>query len=296
MTIRHLTIFCAVYENESITAAAEQLHMTQPTVTRAIQELEDYYRISLFERVHHRLYVTEAGRRLYRQAYHVVSLMDQMKTDMSEWGESGVINIGAGTTLGSTLLPNVLKEFSARHPRLQLHVTVSDCSKLEELLLHNRLDVALMESGEIDESLQKAALEEDNLLLILPNNHPLLEKKRITVPDIAKEPVLTLSEGSANYHFVQALLSHASMPFSPMMESDNVLSVLQAVHAGLGIALLPEKLVEDALHTGFVAGRTIDDVCLSRPNYVVWHRHRFVSNALRDFIDLCGKAQKTSGV
>lgn len=286
MTIRHLKIFITVYENESVTSAAEALHMTQPTVTRAIQELESFYGVTLFERLHRRLYVTEAGRRLYQQAYHVVTQMDQMKTDMEDWGESGLVHIGAGTTLGSTLLPLILNEFTEKHPRLQVHLMVSDRGKLEDELLHNQLDIALLESGPIDAELEKQQIGRDRMVVILPVAHPLLEKKTLTVEDLSEVPVLTSEKGAASRTFIEHLFSLHSLPLTPVMESDSIHALIHAVHAGLGVALLPENLVADSVRHGLVASRGLKGEKLTRRNYVVWHRSRYMSQALQDFIEI----------
>ncbi len=131
MTIRHLKIFLAVYQKESITEAAASLNMTQPTVTRAIQELEDHYSRQLFERIHRRLYVTEAGKQLYRQAVHVVSAMEQMDKDMSDWDEAGILRVGAGATLGCILRSLLLSAFQMTHPQVTPHSVVTDRTCLQ---------------------------------------------------------------------------------------------------------------------------------------------------------------------
>lgn len=79
MTLRHLRVFLAVYQTQNVTRAAERLHMTQPTVTRAVQELERYYGVRLFERINRRLYITQSGRQLYARAVHIVGSFDRME-------------------------------------------------------------------------------------------------------------------------------------------------------------------------------------------------------------------------
>ena len=93
MTVRHMRIFLAVYRCGGITSAAQQLHMTQPAVTRAIQELESYYGVKLFERMGRRLPVTEVGKRFYSQAVHIVDLFDNMETSLRNWDALGVLRI-----------------------------------------------------------------------------------------------------------------------------------------------------------------------------------------------------------
>ena len=82
MTLRHMKVFLTVYKTQNMTLAAEQLHLTQPAVTRVIKEIENYYGVCLFERLNRRLYVTESGRRLYAQALHLIDTFESMEKEM----------------------------------------------------------------------------------------------------------------------------------------------------------------------------------------------------------------------
>lgn len=104
MTLRHLQIFTEVYNTQNITQASQNLHITQPAVTRAVQELEQHYGVPLFERIRRRLSPTQAGQKLYGQAVHLLDTFDQMETCLKNWDAYGRIRIGATLTLGSTLL------------------------------------------------------------------------------------------------------------------------------------------------------------------------------------------------
>ena len=99
MTIRHMKIFAAVYREQSVTRAAESLHMTQPAVTRAIQEIEGYYGVRLFERINRRLSATESGKHLYARAVHIADAFDAMETELRNWDALGVLRVGASVTL-----------------------------------------------------------------------------------------------------------------------------------------------------------------------------------------------------
>lgn len=111
MTLRHLRIFAEVYRAGNVTRAAEVLHMTQPAVTRAVQELEQHYGVRLFERMYRHLSPTEGGRRLYPQAVHLLDAFDRMETGLRDWDSLGVVRVGATVTLGGALLPGL-----ALHP------------------------------------------------------------------------------------------------------------------------------------------------------------------------------------
>ena len=104
MTLRHMRIFAEVYRTRNVTHAARNLHMTQPAVTRAIQELEQHYGVRLFERLYRHLSPTEAAQRLYAQAVYLLDTFDHMEAAMRDWDSLGVVRVGATVTLGSTCL------------------------------------------------------------------------------------------------------------------------------------------------------------------------------------------------
>lgn len=116
MTIRHLRIFAEVYRFENITRAAEELHLTQPAVTRAIRELEDYYGTRLFERMYHRIFPTESGRRLYPQVLQLLDSFERIETGLRNWDSLGYIRVGATVTLGDTVLPGLTRRFLEENP------------------------------------------------------------------------------------------------------------------------------------------------------------------------------------
>ena len=114
MTVKHMKIFIQVYQTQNITRAAGLLHMTQPAVSRAIQELEKYYGVNLFERMNHHLYVTESGRQFYAHALHIVESFDLMEKGLRNGDESGVLRVGASISLGNFLMPQLVTEFQKR--------------------------------------------------------------------------------------------------------------------------------------------------------------------------------------
>ncbi len=292
MTLRHLRIFITVYQQQSITKAAEALNMTQPAVTRAIQELEEHYARPLFERIHRRIYVTEAGRQLYKQAVHVNAIMDKMETDMTDWEEAGVMRIGAGTTLGCVLLPRVLSAFMKAHPRLRIRSTVTDTTRLQEMLLHNEIDFALIEGAPEDPSLERMPIGKDRMVLILPKEHPLCGRENITIPDLAEYPVIASERGSASRNFLEHLFSMHGLSLSPVMESGSIPVILQAVQAGLGISLMPRKLVSMYGDPRALEERPLSYEILTRESHLVWHENKYIGQSAREFIDLvkaCGE-------
>ena len=136
MTLRHMKILVEVYRQNSVTKAAQALHLSQPSVSLALRELEDYYGVTLFERVGRRISPTECGREFYGYAVHVVSLMDELETRMRNWDAIGTVRIGATVTIGTYLLPELVRRYQAEFPALHAQVQVCPAGQVEQLAIH----------------------------------------------------------------------------------------------------------------------------------------------------------------
>lgn len=287
MTIRHLKIYVTVYQTCNITRAAEQLHMTQPSVTRAIQELEHYYGVKLFERINRRLFVTESGKQFYPQALHIVDSLDSMEKSLRNWDEFGTLRVGATITLGTVLLPQVVAAFQEKHPNLQIKVLISNGKHLEEGLLDNRLDIALLEGGIVNPHLNAEPFGEDRLVLIMHPENPLAGKEKLFLSDLRDCRFLMREKGSVGRSFLDDLFAVHGIPLSPLWESTSTHAIIQGVKMNLGISILPERLVGDSILEGKVVTKKVEDVSFQRTNYIVSHKNKYLTKSAKEFITIC---------
>lgn len=287
MTIRHLRIFVAVYRAENVTHAAEELHLTQPAVTRAVQELEQYYGTRLFERMYRHLSPTEAGRRLYPQAVHLLDSFDSIETGLRNWDTLGLIRVGATVTLGGTLLPALARQFAADHPGIQLQVTVANGETLTAALCENRLDLALLESHP---SLPDLCVEEigtDRLCAVMAPDSPFAAGEALTLEQLAAAPLLVREQGSTARAVLQRALEARDLPLHPLWESVSTEALLQAAARGLGVAVLPEARVRAAVARGQVCQRPIAGPGLVRRHVAAWHKEKYLTASMQRFLALC---------
>ena len=296
MTVRHLKIFLEVYRNGSITRASERLHMTQPAVTRAIQELEHYYGVRLFDRINRRLLVTEAGKQLYAQALHLVDLFEHMETSLRNWDALGVLRIGSSIALGTHVLPDLILRFRADHPALRTQVTIQNGGALQRQLLDNRLDLALIEGNIEDPDLTAQPFLRDRMVLLVPPGHPLLRQARVSIRDLPAYDLLLREEGSAGRAYLDHVFAVHGLNVQPAWESASTQALVQAVGKGLGISLLPHMLVQPDIERGTVCTRDLCDEPLVRRSHIVHHRNKFLTRAAEDFLALCRRrAQEQEG-
>ena len=285
MTLRHLKIYLAVYRTENITRAAGELRMTQPAVTRAIQEIESYYGIRLFERINRRLKVTESGKVFYQYALHIVDSFEQMELGMRNWDELGELRVGTSITIGNSLLPRALKSFRREHPGLTVRATVSNGATLQQALLDNRLDFAVIECGIRHEQLSGEVIGSDRLVLILPPEDPRRLRRDLKLSDVAADPLLLREEGSVGRTMLQRVFDFHGFEVRPVMESVSTQALVRAVHEGLGISFLPEQMVRKAVESGFVSTAELVDEGFTRETYLVWHSQKFLTRSIRELME-----------
>ncbi len=131
-----MEIFCAVYNcNCNTTRAAEKLNMTQPAISLAIKELEQYYGIMLFDRIGRRLQITSAGENFLQYARNITASFEDMEREMRNWDSVGLLRVGASITIGSQFLPGYIKAFEYSHPGIDIHVKIAPSDDLEKVSL-----------------------------------------------------------------------------------------------------------------------------------------------------------------
>ena len=294
MTLRHLRIFTEVYRAQSVTHAAEALHTTQPAVTRAVQEMERYYGVRLFERMRRRLSPTEGGRRLYAQAVHLLDAFDRMEAGLRDWDAQALVRVGATVTLGSVLVPQLAKRFAREHPGIELRVTVANGDDVAAGLADNRLDVALLESRVLAPELHCEEIGSDRLCVLLAPDHPLAGGEPLTLERLAACPLLVREEGSTARAILESEFTSRGLTLRPAWESMSTEALVQAAALGLGAAVLPEEMARRARSSGLCV-RYVSDAPLRRSRVLAWHSEKYLTRSMRSFIGMCRDASGQEG-
>jgi len=287
MTIRHMKIFSVVYQERSITRAAERLHMTQPAVTRAIHEIEHHYGARLFERLNHRLYSTPLSDDIYVRALHILDTFDEIEKELTNNDALGVLHIGASITIGNMVLIDILKIFQEQHPNIITKVKIAPTKEIEQRILDGKTDIGILEGKPLSEYIHTEVLMQDRLCLILPPKHPLCQKEQISLGDVVEYPLLLREQGSAGRTCVEFALENGGYSCEPRWESVSTHALIRGVAAGFGISILPERLVEADVCAGIVVRRELSDASFSRNNYIAYHKQKYISPVLTAFLNIC---------
>ncbi len=286
MTIRHMKIFIQVYQSQNMTKAADTLYMAQPSVSRTIKEIEDFYGVRLFERINRKIYPTDSARQLYSHAIHIVDSFQLVENQLKNWDEIGTLRIGSNVTIGNCTMPALISDFQKDHPHLHVTVTISNSTGLQQMLCENKLDFAFMEVKPTENELCFEPFAFDEMTLVLPYGHPLTKMENIQLTDLLNYPFLMRESGSACRAFVDRLFAAQHLSVIPQWESSCTQVLLEAVCAGIGISILPAKLVSkwQNQNTDKIVTAAIHDVNLQREDYIVWHKNKFLSNSAKKLI------------
>lgn len=194
MELRVLRYYLAVAREENITRAAEILHITQPTLSRQMSELEEELHTRLFERTNRKIILTESGLLLRRRAEELVALADKIEQDFLDSGDelTGLISIGTGVSAAvSETLPELLKEYSQNYPQVQFELHTGTAEGIKDKLDKGLLDVGiLMEPVEVEKYEFVRLPQKEIWGILMPEDDPLAQKTEITPADLQALPLI----------------------------------------------------------------------------------------------------------
>lgn len=286
MTLRHLKIYVCVFRHSNITKAAKELHLAQPSVSFAIKELEEYYGIRLFERIGKRITPTECGKDFYGYALHIVSMFEDMETKIRSWDQLGVLRIGSSITIGTHILPRLVRRYQTLFPDLHVEVKVQQSAMIEQHILNNEIDVGLIETQPEHPEILAVPFAEDQLQAIVPLQHPLARRKVTSLEELAGYPFLMREKGSAGREILDAYFSLHQLTVRPAWESSSTQAIVRAVAEGLGVAVLPSLLVRQNIEE-----HTVKMIPFTRPMTrklnLIYHKSKYLTENMEAFIRLC---------
>jgi len=287
MADRRLQVFHTVARLLSFTKAADSLHMTQPAVTFQIRQLEEYFNTRLFDRTHNRISMTEAGECVFDYADRIIALYNEMDNSVRELtGDvTGLLVIGASTTIAEYVLPSLLGEFRKLFPNVKLRLNVSNSLGIVHMVEANQVDVGIVESPVSNKNLAVEICWQDEMVVIVPPDHALAAKSSISVNDLVGVPFLCREEGSGSREvFLDYQKENDGPGLDLSMELGSPEAVKSAVEAGLGVSVVSRATVEKERKLGTVAAIPLDPP-LRRPFSLVYQRQKFRLKAMEEFLE-----------
>lgn len=296
MTLRHIRIFLAVCENgNNITRAAEQLLLAQPAVSLAVRELERYYGVKFFDRISRRLYLTETGKRFRGYAEHIASLFDQMEKDLRDGDAFGVLRIGCSITIGSQLMPSYVRQFSEQYPGLEVYVHIERSEWLEEAVLRNELDLALIEGLAHAPDLISEDYLDDELVAVCSPEGPFRKGELVDAERFLCQRLLLREKGSGTRELFDHVMEGAGYTASPGWEGVSTAALVNAAAEGLGVAVLPKRMIAQPLEQGKLVDFQVKGLEFRRKFHMIYHKNKYLTSGARAFMELCRRSARKQG-
>ncbi len=263
--------------------------MTQPAVTFQVKQLEEHFNTRLFERSHGKITLTPAGDRVLEYAERILNLSAELETRMSEMTDvvSGLLLLGASTTIAEFMLPQILGEFRAKYPLVQTRMTVANSETIEHKVAEHVLDVGLIESPSHMPSLFTEVCCEDEMVMICSPKFTLASKKSITAKDIVNQSYVCREQGSGTREFADEYFHRSHIPpddLNIVMELGSPEAIKGVIETGLGYSIVSRATIVKELKLGTLIAIPLQPK-LIRVMSLVYPKEKFRSRLLTTFVD-----------
>ena len=293
VTVTQLRSFLAVVRTGSVTAAAEELVVSQPSVSAAVSALSRELGVELTERVGRNVRPSPAGKVFASYAADVVGLLDQGARAASETAQEALteLRIGAVTTAGEHIAPQLMQAFAALHPEVTLTVDVGNRARVFERLRAHRSDVAIG-GRPPDEGLVGERFLDNPIVVVTAPDDPLAKRRRVPVEELGSRPWLLREEGSGTRSMTEEFLAgHDLHPPIRTLGSNG--AIKQAARAGLGVSLQSRLATHLEVELGLLGTVDVDLQLPPRHWYAIRPVHGPVRPAVEQFLGFVhsGEAQ-----
>ena len=282
-----LKIFVTVVEHKNFSRAAEELYLSQPSVSMQIRNLENELGTKLINRSPKHLELTQSGEIFYRHAKNILLLYGKAKEEIDQLSNvvTGGLKVGASYTIGEYILPFVVAEFAAQYPKVVIETSIANTEEIIQAFRANHLDLALVE-GEVDHSdLVVRPLMEDEIILVVPNQHALARLPIVTAAQLQEQVWILRESGSGTRAFSDKLIKDRGIEVEKSYIFGSGQAVKQAVIAGLGIALVSSWIVRKELEAGELTTVRIKGKRLTRSFSLIKSKNHELSKAMEVFTE-----------
>ena len=286
ITRKHLAIFKTVAKTKSMSKAAKLLYISQPTISQKIQEIEDENQVKLFERYSKTLFISEEGQTLLVKANQILNLYDEIEHIFTKTKQFP-LKIGATLTIGSTLISPILKKLKDKYQDITFQVYIDNTNVIEEKLLNNTLDIALVEGTIINQDLIVEPVIKDQVVFVCAQDYPLNNVKVMSLTELSLHPFIDREQGSGTRNQLDECLKNNNIFLEPAWQCHSWESVKQAVLNGHGIALMPMKIIENEVIEKSIQVINVNNISIERDFSICYHKNKSINKKMQAFIKTC---------
>jgi len=290
MDLWHLKIFIKVVDLKSFSKAASAVHLTQPTVSSHIKELENYFNCRLIDRLGKKAVPTKAGELLYSYAEKLIQLFKESETAMVEFlGKvSGNLAIGGSTIPGNYILPQLIGKFLGHYANVHISLIIGDTEQIIEDILSFKLEFGVVGAKMDSLRINQTKLIEDDMRLIVPAGHKWSSYDTVDLKKLLPEPFIIREKGSGTLKSFQNSLEKTGKSVGDLnivAQMGSTSAVIQGIKSGIGISILSTVAVQEELDSGSLTALKIEGMDLKRYFYLTAHQDRTLSPLCKAFVD-----------
>ena len=293
-SLRQLEIFVAISRTDSVSRAAEALSLSQSATSTALSELERQFDLQLFDRVGKSLRINETGQQLLPRTVELLDRAKEIENLLQGHAGFGYMRIGATLTVGNYLATILVARFLQEHPESRIQLQVHNTSTIVQQIANHELDLGLIEGDCNHPDITVQPWIADELVVFGAPNHPLAKLRKVSLEQLLQEDWILREKGSGTREtFDRAFHSHHSK-LKIRLELEHTEAIKRAVESGLGIGCISRLALKDAFRRGSLVPILTPNLDLSRFFYFLWHKQKYQTTGIREFLDLCRRL--TEGV
>lgn len=282
-SLRHLTIFKAVSDTGSFTRAARELYITQSAVSHAIRELEEFTGLVLFERLSRKVCLTSGGKLLLDEVIPILFSCDALEKRMGNLEAHAPLQIVSSITIAAFWLPHILQEMQKQIPETPVSVKVVSAAEAVRILRSGSADIALIEGIPPQGPFLHRRFADYPLKIVCAPGYPL-KAQTISIDDFCSEKLLLREPGSAIRDTLDSRLLLVGRTVHPLWVSVNSTALVEAAKAGLGLTVLPDVLLREAIACSALIPVEVEGLSLKNDLIAIWHREKYLSNSMKVFL------------
>jgi DNA-binding transcriptional LysR family regulator len=282
MDLWQLNVFCKVVDLKSFSKAGMSIHLSQPTVSSHIKDLEEHFGCILIDRLGKEALPTQAGQLLYRYARKLLSLRDETESAMSQYQGKikGRLSIGGSTIPGGFLLPRLIGEFKKKFPEVTISLSVGDTENIIGEILAGEVELGIVGAVSDNKKIFQEKLIDDYMRLIIPQNHKWAGRRQVSLELLKQEPFIVREKGSGTLKSFQESLEKIGSGIEALKiiaSMGSTISVIQGIKQNVGVSVLSTISVNEELSAGTLKALSVEGLSLTRSFYLTRHKMRSLS-------------------
>ena len=287
MNFRKLKIFYETAKHLNMTRVAKEMYISQPSISQSINELENDLGVKLFDRIGKKLYLTHEGEVFLNYTRRILNLYDESVKVIKDFdsNKAGKIVIGASTTIGIYILPEIIRKFSNEYSDIEISLIIENSKIIEGLILDNKIDFAFIEGDINSEEIIKEVIWKDEVVFICGDKSSLKDKGVISGEELKNQKIIMREDGSGTREQAELFLIKNKIKFNTFLELGNTEAIKKSVEANLGIACLSYMVVEDKIKTKDLFLFRLKEGKIERDLSLIIHKDKFLSNNMKSFIE-----------